>query len=39
MANKELEQMLERVHKDIDIFDFDGKMFQELFYLIDNLTI
>ena len=25
MANKELEQMLERVHKDIDIFDFDGK--------------
>ena len=25
MANKELEQMLERVHKDIDIFDFDGR--------------
>tara|TARA_B100001146_G_scaffold38105_1_gene31769 strand:- start:134 stop:382 length:249 start_codon:yes stop_codon:yes gene_type:complete len=25
MANKELEQMLGRVHKDVDIFDFDGK--------------
>jgi len=25
MVNKDLEQMLERVHKDIDIFDFDGK--------------
>ena len=25
MISKELEQMLERVHKDIDIFDFDGK--------------
>ena len=25
MANKELEQLLERVHNDIDIFDFNGK--------------
>jgi hypothetical protein len=25
MANKEIEQMLERVHKDIGVFDFNGK--------------
>ena len=25
MANKEMEKLLERVHSDIDIFDFDGK--------------
>ena len=25
MTDKELDQMLERVHKDIDIFDFNGK--------------
>ena len=25
MANKEIEQMFERVHKDIGIFDFNGK--------------
>ena len=25
MTNKEIEQMLERVHKDVDLFDFNGK--------------
>ncbi len=25
MTNKEIDQLLERVHKDIDIFDFNGK--------------
>ena len=25
MTNKEIEQMLERVHKDIGVFDFNGK--------------
>ena len=25
MANKEMEKLLERVHSDIDIFDFNGK--------------
>ena len=25
MTDKEMEKMLERVHKDIDVFDFNGK--------------
>ena len=38
MTSEEMKQMLERTHKDLDIFDFDGKTYRELCYPIDDLT-